>query len=319
MPNFRKRKNGIWEGRQYVNGKSLSAYSKNLKICKQKLKEKINNITVNTINKKTTVNEWFLSWAEIYKKNNLKSKSYTSLLGIINNHINKLFNEIILQNLTGEIIQRKLSNLNPSRTTNLICTYLNAGLEKALQLGYINTNPYKSTEIKKHKINKGKAFTYQEQVKIVNAIKGTNIEQLFYIYILTGIRRKELFNIINTDIEKEQIKVVREKSNGKIKTIFVKQAVINIIKNIKINNNSDEIFYRNFKKLLKNLNIDGNVHSLRHTYATNNYYLGTPIKHLQEFMGHEDISLTYNIYTDFDDELSKDKIIKLYNNLYYTF
>ena len=319
MPNFRKRKNGIWEGRQYVNGKSLSAYSKNLKICKQKLKEKINNITVNTINKKTTVNEWFLSWAEIYKKNNLKSKSYTSLLGIINNHINKLFNEIILQNLTGEIIQRKLSNLNPSRTTNLICTYLNAGLEKALQLGYINTNPYKSTEIKKHKINKGKAFTYQEQVKIVNAIKGTNIEQLFYIYILTGIRRKELFNIINTDIEKEQIKVVREKSNGKIKTIFVKQAVINIIKNIKINNNSDEIFYRNFKKLLKNLNIDGNVHSLRHTYATNNYYLGTPIKHLQEFMGHEDISLTYNIFTDFDDELSKDKIIKLYNNLYYTF
>ncbi|MBQ3213522.1 MAG: tyrosine-type recombinase/integrase [Clostridia bacterium] len=319
MPNYRKRKNGIWEGRQYINGKSFSAYSKNLKTCKQKLKEKISNITSNSLNKNLLVSEWFLTWAEVYKQKNLKIKTFNSLLGLIKNHINKLFRNISLQNLTGDIIQKKLTELKPSRTTNLICTYLNAGLEKALQLGYIKRNPYKSTEIKKHKVGKGKAFTYQEQVKIVNEVIGSDIKDLFFIYVLTGIRKNEIYNIISFDYEKEQIKVIREKSDNKIKTIFVKKEVISIIENLQLTKTSSDVFYKKFKKILKRLNVTGTVHSLRHTYATNNYYLGTPIKHLQQFMGHEDIALTYNIYTDFDEELTKEKIVKLYNNLYYTF
>lgn len=317
LPNFRKRKNGVWEGRQLKNGIYYSAYSKDLKKCKQKLKEKLNN-TIKNNTHNISVKEWFTKYIENYKKNNVKPKTYEFIQNIIN-HIINLFNNILLKNLTAELIQEKISKLKPCRTTNLICTYLNAGLEKALQLDYINKNPYKATEIKKAKENKGHAFKYNEQIKIIENIKGKDIEPLFYVYVLTGIRANEIFNIVEINEDKNYIKVIREKSDNKIKTIMVTNETIKIIKSINIKKVNTKTFYKKFKDLLKELNIDGNVHSLRHTYATNNYYLKTPIKHLQEFIGHEDISLTYNVYTDFDEDLSKEKIIKLYNNLYYIF
>ena len=55
---------------------------------------------------------------------------------------------------------------------------------------------------------------------------------------------------------------------------------------------------------------------LRHTFATNLFYLGVPDKERQSYMGHASSVLTNDIYTDFDPNITKKDILNLYINLY---
>ena len=61
------------------------------------------------------------------------------------------------------------------------------------------------------------------------------------------------------------------------------------------------------------------LHTLRHTFATNHLYLGTPERILQEWLGHEDLDITKKHYLSIDRSLSKEKIKELYKDLYYYF
>ncbi len=77
--------------------------------------------------------------------------------------------------------------------------------------------------------------------------------------------------------------------------------------------------YRRFSEILKELNIEGSIHTLRHTFATNHFYLGTPDKIIRNWLGHSTIQITKDIYTNLDRTITKEKVIKLYNNLYFKF
>lgn len=67
---------------------------------------------------------------------------------------------------------------------------------------------------------------------------------------------------------------------------------------------------------MKDVGVKGTLYMLRHTYATNLYYLGVPDKERQVYMGHYSSALTNDIYTTFDPSIKKSDIVKLYNNLY---
>lgn len=71
-----------------------------------------------------------------------------------------------------------------------------------------------------------------------------------------------------------------------------------------------------FKAFMKDVGVKGTLYMLRHTYATNLYYLGVPDKERQVYMGHYSSALTNDIYTTFDPSIKKNDIVKLYNNLY---
>ena len=75
---------------------------------------------------------------------------------------------------------------------------------------------------------------------------------------------------------------------------------------------------KEFKEICNKLNIKKPLlYRLRHTFASNHFILKTPIKLIQEWLGHSTISLTLDIYTDYDKTASYEKIKKLYNNFYY--
>lgn len=78
---------------------------------------------------------------------------------------------------------------------------------------------------------------------------------------------------------------------------------------------------KKFGKILKKLNLKGSIHSLRHSFTTNHYYLNTPAKQIQVWLGHSSIKITMDIYTNLDPRINpkqeKLEIKKLYNNLYY--
>lgn len=320
MSSIRKRANGIYECRFYYNKKYYSVYSKNLKELNKKktqklkeLKETINN--ENTIINFDTLKQWALYWLENFKKPFIKEKTYNEILNYLNNHIIKYLGDLKLKNINSQILQNFLNQYTKSRTKEIIFLYLNALLQKAQDIGLIKINPLKAV-VKDKKIKTNKlSFTLNEQKLILEKLTEP-LKSIILIYLLTGLRKNEINQII--EINKDNIKVIKEKSENEIKTIKLTAQTIKLIKetiNKKIN--TDKVS-KQFTTFLKENNIQNKtLHTTRHTYSTNNYYLETPIKHLQEFMGHKDIQTTLNIYTNLDDSINKNDLIKLYNNYYY--
>ena len=317
MPSLRKRKNGIYEKRFYYQNKCYSVYSKNLNKLKIKEKEKIKQLknSNNNIKNDITIKDWSHYWLENFKKPFVKEKTYFEIKNYINKHIIDKLGNLSLNKITTNQLQTFLNNYEKSRTKELIYLYLNAILKKAFEIGMIKNNPLNAV-IKDKKIKSNKqAFTLEEQKTIINKLSQP-LKNVILIYLLTGIRKNEI-NMIK-EIGVNFIKVVREKTENKTKTISLTHETIELIKNtIKNKINTDKIS-KLFSKFLKENNINNkSLHTTRHTYATNNYYLETPIKHLQEFLGHEDVQTTLNIYTNVDNSITKNEIIKLYNNYYY--
>ena len=97
-------------------------------------------------------------------------------------------------------------------------------------------------------------------------------------------------------------------------------------KNLGYNNsyvmaNSDNtvITYRNLFRVLSNIlatnNIShGSLHTLRHTFATRLFRNGVDVKVISELLGHNDISITYDIYTHIIKEQKK-KAVDVLDNL----
>lgn len=58
-----------------------------------------------------------------------------------------------------------------------------------------------------------------------------------------------------------------------------------------------ETIYRQFKDFLRSIGIKGkSIVNLRHTFATNHFYLGTPDLYISKWMGHSKINITKDVY-----------------------
>ena len=80
---------------------------------------------------------------------------------------------------------------------------------------------------------------------------------------------------------------------------------------------SQDTIYRQIKDFFAEVGIKGGtVYRLRHTFATNLYYLQVPDKERSVYMGHYSSVLTNDIYTDFDPNIKKEDILNLYRDLY---
>ena len=160
-------------------------------------------------------------------------------------------------------------------------------------------------------------------------LRDSTIIELIYA---TGIRASELINIKISDIDFNEATVRILGKGSKERIIPIHNLALNLIskywkneihnhnnlvKNKKIKFNRDLLFLNIYGKKLtrqglwyiiknisKKLGLDMNKispHVLRHTFATHLLYNGVPIRHLQELLGHSNISTT-QIYTHLSDQ-----------------
>ena len=100
--------------------------------------------------------------------------------------------------------------------------------------------------------------------------------------------------------------------------------MITLLKNNAERSESENYFYYNpdyYTKKIQEIYAkakirDKTLHDLRHTCATNLLYLGMPDKFRQQYLGHANIVMTNDVYTNLQDDITKDGLLKLYNNLY---
>ncbi len=322
MKNVSNRKDGRKIIRIQKDKIVYTKYAKTDKEAKLKIKEILQEIkNGKNIKTKYTLFEWLDYWYENFKKPFVKQNSNIPLY--IKN-IKENFQNLKLEAYTTDKIQRIMNTYKLSRTKELVFLYLNASFEKAIDLKIINHNPCKAV-VKERKINNKRiAFTFDEQVKIINAIKGTDIERDIYIYLFTGMRKNEykpdeILN--NLDTQNNTLKIESEKKRSEkpvYRIVDLTPAMIKLIQTPPAHKQlTTQYIYLHFKDILKQLGINGGIHTLRHTFATNYYYMGISDKLRSVWLGHEKVDMTQDIYTNIDRSISKEKLINLYKDLIY--
>lgn len=322
MKNVTLRKDGRYMARVQVNKKVHTVYARTHKQIEMKLRNLRKEIKNSELIKtKYTLHQWLDFWWENYKKPFVK---YTSDIPMYIQKIKDNFPDNKLENFTTAILQRLMNQFPVSRTKELIMLYLNASFQKAVDTGILKMNPCRAV-VKDRKINnKRRAFTFDEQVKIIEAIKGTDIERDIYIYLFTGMRKneykpKELLK--NIDSVHNTLKIESEKKRSQhpvYRLVDLTPEFIEYIKQpLKFPQLTPQYIYLHFREILKGLKIEGGLHTLRHTFSTNYYYMGIPDKLRSEWLGHEKVDMTQDIYTNIDRSISKEKLLKLYGDFLY--
>lgn len=321
MPNTRKRKNGLLEGRIMKNYKTYSVYART----KTELNKKLNDLKKTLVGStaplgKMTVSQYYTRWLHLYKENYIKKSSLDNIKIYFESFILPKFEKMEISKLNQDLIQTFLNQLKRSRTKELIITYFKALVKKAYQEGFIKNNPFDLIVSEKRIKKTRQSFDLVKQEKILNYCKlnFSNEEfELILFYLLTGVRRNEALDFV---IEKEnELHIMGTKTENADRIIKISKNYFNHLKNIKIPFNfSPEVITKKFKRALNELGIKGCLNCLRHTYATNMFYLGQNIKFVQKQMGHASYQITADVYTNLADEkIEKNDILKLYKNLYY--
>lgn len=330
MSSVRLRTDGRYELRFYYNKKQYSVYDQQLINLNNKKRQKIKALkqqtqqAINQYKNKYTLKQWYEIWLETYKKPFIKPDSLENIVIYFKKHILKVFGNYTLEQITINELQSYLNKLEKNRTKELIITYFNACLQKACDLDYMTKNPFKLV-VRDKKIKKVRpAFTIEQQEAILNHIKSKdyNFYKLILFYLATGCRRSEALQIEQSDFNNNVLHIKGTKTDKSDRYILI----TNELKELIFKNNNKIFDYRKdfvtdkFRDYLSELKISGTLHCLRHSYATNQYYIGTPAKEVQMNMGHSDVTITLDIYTNIDIKQNKKEILEkikaLYNNYY---
>jgi phage integrase len=198
-------------------------YGKTQKEVKEKLEEYKRNMLIgNTLNKdKITLEDWFYNWLFDYKKSELKATSFTRYYNLYKNYIkNTSLGKIKLQDLKAAHLQKYYKNLlnegvSPG-TINQLNGKLKTCLGEAERQEYILKNYAKIVTLPKIQENKEvSVLTKEQQEKLLEAIKGHDLEMLYIIALSTGIRKGEIRGLKWSDVDftKGEITVNRTISN----------------------------------------------------------------------------------------------------------
>lgn len=226
-------------------------------------------------------------------------------------------------------------------TVQKIYNIVTAILQKAYEWELIPSNPCKKVKIKydnlESEILKNKergskkedinSLTREEYKQVLELLKNEEFDKRLLIEtaLKTGMSREELFGLRWKDYDKDKktlsVKSVRlihkgqviekqPKAHSRLRTISIPDSLAILLSEYK--NDSDFIFDTiNFNsignwwnKFLKRNNIRKiRFHDIRHTHATLLLLQGVDIKTISERLGHSNISITMNTYTDVLKEL----------------
>ena len=330
--NVYQRKDGRWEYAKSINGNKYYLIAKTKDKLIEKIKELKKEKKVKKIKKNyETIGSWSQKWITTYKTD-IGVTARKRYEGLIKNHIVPFFADMRLDKITPVKVQEFINRIKAERNKE----YAYITIKQILKSAYINKKiPENIADFvvkprKKIKPNKT-ALSLKEQQQFLEELKFYDEDvQMFMLFsIVLGSRRGETIKFKFEDINKDRnsIHIKGTKTYGSDRRIKISNDMIELLERHKTRKDNEFYFLRNADYYTKRaLEIyetcqikDKTLHDLRHTCATNLYYLGVMDKLRQQVLGHSSIVMTNDIYTNLQDDIDKEGILKLYNNLYYEF
>lgn len=219
---IRQRKDGRYEGRFTYQGESFTFYNKNMKELVKEIQDKKYEVEHGLYVKrqKITVDSWFHTWLEEYKKNSVKYGTYKTYMEEYELHIEKQLGKKRLADVRSEHVQRLLNSMTDkySRSTvNLVKIILNSMFKQARKNRLILSNPVENTTMPKEKKKKKiRVFTVEEQKLFLKYAESSIYYVLYIVALGTGMRNGELRALQWNDIDFEKKKIF---VNGTLKYI----------------------------------------------------------------------------------------------------
>lgn len=181
--------------------------------------------------------------------------------------------------------------------------HVRAALSKAVSwYDEIKSNPYDGARTIKIDPEPPRIYTDAELGEIFAEIKGDpDFHELITVYLLTGLRRSELFFLQARDLDFAAGVITVRMTKTRWRTVPMEGTVARILEaRAKMRpvgrlwsawNHPDRITHR-WVRLMRKLKMKGRLHDLRHSFATRLASSGEAIQTIQGWLGHSDISTT---------------------------
>ena len=350
--NIRKRKDGRWEGRYTVGrdpetGKAIikNVLGKTQAEVKDKLKKAIEeNVGVDYGRAKNyTVGKWLDVWYENYAKIKMRPSTYLTYHGYIENHIKPQLGRIPLNDLTTLHLQQFYKKLlaegrverieaqkQPkglsAKTVRNIHQIISSALKLAVEQRLIARNPADGCALPKAERKEMQTLPVEQLTSFLREAKESGVYEMYYIDLVTGLRRGELlgFKWEDVDLERGDLRVKRQlaRINGEIveaplktknayRTLPLAVDAIDILKaqKKKVGNSpwvfpsptggplSPDCVNNMLHRVLKRAGLPSiRFHDLRHTFATLALQNGVDIKTVSGMLGHFSAGFTLDTY-----------------------
>lgn len=208
-PGIRQRSNGKYEGRVQYESDRYSVYGNTITEVKKQMTElryKLEHgefVARNSM----TFNEWYKTWLEQYKENQVKRGTIETYNKYFNCAIKESIGKKKLMDIRGEHIQRLYNDIakrdfsmSAIKTVSVI---ISSCMKQAVKNGLISRNPAelttlpKGTPKKKHRV-----LTPEEQAIFMDYAKDNYLYNLFALSLRTGLRSGEIRGLKFSDVDK---------------------------------------------------------------------------------------------------------------------
>ena len=349
---IRKRKDGRWEGRYTAGhdpntGKAIykNVLGKTQTEVKEKLKKAIEESKGLDIVKagEYTVGQWLDFWLENYAKLKVRPSSYQTYKGFLNNHIKPNIGNIPLPKLTTMELQQFYKKLLESgrvdrieaknkpkglsvKTVRNLHQMVSSALNLAVAQKLIPVNPASACALPKVERKEMKTIPVEQLNAFLAEAKASGVFELYYIDLVTGLRRGELLGLKWDDIDlkngvlhvhrqvlRQDGKVVEAplKTKNSYRSVSLGADAIEVLEQQKKKAGSSEYvfpsptggpmspdsFLHMLRRVLKRAGLERvRFHDLRHTFATLALQNGVDVKTVSGMLGHYSAGFTLDIY-----------------------
>ena len=144
---------------------------------------------------KLTVGQWLDIWTQDYL-GGVKSTTAAVYRADVRAYIKPTLGAVRLDQLHPHAVQGFVNGLELSpATVRSIHAVLHQALEKAVELGYIQSNPAARCTLPKREHNEPKPLDDSQAAALLDVVKGGDMEHLVTVALFTGLRMSELLGL----------------------------------------------------------------------------------------------------------------------------
>lgn len=249
----------------------------------------------------------YLAYAEAYKASSTAKADKRRLPKLLEEFGVELLTDVT-QRRVELFVQVRQKVVKPA-TVNRDIALIKHMLNKAVDWGYLNSNPVSRVRFLKEPPGRTRYLSESERERLLDACKQSASEMLYSIVLtalLTGMRKGELVALTWDDVSLEEARItVRRSKNNEVRHIPVHASVLEVLADLRnrypfsqyVFSKPDGNPYGNwrnaFDSACKNSGIkDFHFHDLRHTFGSYLGMEGFNAYTIMQLMGHKTLAMS---------------------------